>query len=261
MTTPNPLTYNGYVAALAVMAVTQTRVDPLDPTQTLHFVEPNLDSIVPQMLNYAELRIQRDLDLISLQTTKTTPYLTPIGNNVLQIPAADILVVQNMQISNGTKNMSMIPVSKEWIQGVYSDSSATGLPTYFAPLGGDDATDGLVSMLFLIAPYPDQVYSITVTGTTRAISLAGYAGKTSVGNAATFISTYLADLLLMASMVFISGHQRNFSASGSDPQMPVNYEMQYQTLLKGAMNEEMRKRFRSIGWSPEAPSLAAAAKG
>jgi hypothetical protein len=57
-------------------------------------------------------------------------------------------------------------------------------------------------------------------------------------------------------MIFISAYQRNFSSSGSDPQMPINYETQYQTLLKGAAGEEIRKRFRSIGGSPEAPSAA-----
>lgn len=254
MTTPNALTYNGFISAIAVLAVTQTKTIPGDTTGTLHFVEPNLDSIVPQMLNYAELRIQRDLDLMSLQTTKSPPYSLPFGANTLQIPTGDILVVQNMQVVSGTRNISLTPVSKEWMQSVYDDSAVTGVPRYFAPLGGDDITDGLTSMLFLIGPYPDQAYSITVTGMTRATSLAQYVGTPQV----TFISTYLPDLLLMASMVFISAHQRNFSAAGSDPQMPVNYEQQYQTLLKTVSIEEMRKRFHSIGGSSETPSLATA---
>jgi hypothetical protein len=155
MTTPNPLSYNGYVTALAVLAVTQTTTVPTDTTGTLHFVELNLDNLIPQALNYAELRIQRDLDLISLQTTKSQPYNTAPGNNVLVIPTTDILIVQNMQAAIGTKNVSLVPISKEWIQSVYNDSSVTGPPHYFAPLGGDDPTDGLTSMLFLVGPYPD----------------------------------------------------------------------------------------------------------
>jgi hypothetical protein len=61
----------------------------------------------------------------------------------------------------------------------------------------------------------------------------------------------------MASMVFISAYQRNFSASADDPNMAINYEKTYQTLLKGAMGEELRKRFRASAWSSEAPSPAA----
>jgi hypothetical protein len=258
MTTPNALTYNGFISAIAVLAVTQTTVNSVDSTGTLHFVEPNLDSIVPQMLNYAELRIQRDLDLLSLQAPKTAPYVLTFGNNTLQIPSSDILIVQNMQVADGTKITPMTPVSKEWIQAIYDDSTITGAPRYFAPLGGDDASDGLTSLLFMIGPYPDKAYSITVTGMKRAASLFRFGGTPQTNTGVTFISTYLPDLLLMASMIFVSAHQRNFSSAGSDPQMPVNYEQQYQTLLKTASIEEMRKRFHSIGGSSETPSLATA---
>jgi hypothetical protein len=59
----------------------------------------------------------------------------------------------------------------------------------------------------------------------------------------------------MASMVYISAYQRNFSsAMANDPQMPVNYEMQYMTLLKGAMSEENRKKFESVAWSSQSAS-------
>ena len=41
-------------------------------------------------------------------------------------------------------------------------------------------------------------------------------------NTTTFLTTWLYDLFLAASMVFVSGWMRNFSSSGNDPQMPVH---------------------------------------
>ena len=61
----------------------------------------------------------------------------------------------------------------------------------------------------------------------------------------------------MASLVFIAAYQRNFSASSDDPNMAVNYEKTYQTLLKGAMVEEARKKFNSAGWTPLSPAAVA----
>jgi uncharacterized protein YjlB len=60
-------------------------------------------------------------------------------------------------------------------------------------------------------------------------------------------------------MVYISAYQRNFSGmAANDPQMPVSYESQYQTLLKGAMVEEARKKFQSAGWTSMSPAPVAA---
>ena len=247
MSTPatNPLTYNSYVTAVGTMAVIASPA-----------TDPNLTALMPQMLNYAELRIQRDLDLLPLQTDNSGYSLTA-GNNVLSLSVNDFVAVQNIAVLSGTKRITLTPVAKEYLQAVFDDSTFTAQPQYFAPYGGDAATGGDTSLNFLIGPAPDQNYQLLVTGTTRAPSLFKYANTILAPTATTFISASLPDLLLMASMVFISAYQRNFSASADDPQMAVNYEKSYQTLLKGAMGEELRKRFRASAWSSEAPSPAA----
>ena len=103
----------------------------------------------------------------------------------------------------------------------------------------------------LVAPIPDQAYSFTVVGTQRFPTL-------SSTNTTTFISQYLPDVFIMASMIYIAAYQRNFtSAASNDPQMAVTYETQYQALLKGAMVEEARKKFEASGWTSQAPALAA----
>jgi hypothetical protein len=63
--------------------------------------------------------------------------------------------------------------------------------------------------------------------------------------------------MIMASMIYISGYQRNFGRANDDPQMAVTYESQYQALLKGAAIEEARKKFEAAGWSSQSPSTFA----
>ena len=61
----------------------------------------------------------------------------------------------------------------------------------------------------------------------------------------------------MASMIYITGYQRNFGKIADDPAMAVTYEQQYQTLLKGALVEEVRKKYEASAWSSQSPSPAA----
>jgi hypothetical protein len=117
----------------------------------------------------------------------------------------------------------------------------TGLPKYFVPFNDN---------LFLVGPYPDQPYYVEIVGTYRPDSL-------SSSNQTTFISLYLPDLFIMASMVYVSGYQRNFGRQSDDPAMAQSYENQYQTLLKGAAVEEARKKFEASGWTSQSPAPVA----
>ena len=250
-----PLTYQSYIQTVATLAVIPLTTDGAGNVTT---ASNEFNLLVPQMLNYAELRIQRDLDLWAL-TTNSSTYALTAGSNALSVSIDDFVTVQNILYANGTVSTPLTPVSKEFIQAVYTDSSQTAPPAYFAPLGGDTATFGNTSLTFLVAPYPDQSYALSIVGTSRAPTLAQYAGTGQANSATTFISSWLPDLLTMASMVFVSGYQRNFSSAGDDPQMAVNYEQQYQTLLKGAGIEEARKRFAASGWTSLNPTPIATA--
>lgn len=242
-----PLTYNGYVTQIATMAVLNT--------QTVNGVVSGVDSqfnaVLPQALNYAELRIQRDLDLLPSLTTNT--YSLSAGTNILQISVNDFVTIQTLSI-NGTPLLS---VSKEYIQNVYGSNSVTSQPALFAMIGGDSASGGNVYNNIMVGPYPDQTYNISVFGTVRLPSLNNNATTALAGTATTFISTYYPDLLIQASMIYISQYQRNFGASSNDPEMPGSYEAQYQMLLKGSLNEEGRKRFAGPEWTPMSAQPAA----
>lgn len=231
------LTYSSYVQQIATMAVVSA-------------TDPNFTIILPSMIDYAELRIQRDLDFLSTQISNSS-YSFASGNNTLTIPTAAFVVMQTFEVINGSGASSpLLPVTKEYIQNVYGSGSTTGLPQYFAVYGGDSTTAGLTSQNMIVGPTPDSTYAVRLTGTIRSASL-------SATNTSTFISTYLPDLFIMASMIYISAYQRNFGRLNDDPQMAQTYESQYQALKASAMVEENRKKFEAAAWTSYSPAPAA----
>lgn len=230
------LTYSEYVDEIATLAVVPTD-------------DPNFVEILPQMITYAENRIYRDLDLLET-VTAISSYATTLNGRTVTFPIADFITVQEVNVitpagttvpNNGTR-VPLLPATKEWMNYVYPSSASAAEPDYFAMF--DQNT-------IILGPWPNNTYTVEVVGTFRPDSL-------SASNTSTFVSLYLPDLMIMASMIYIAAFQRNFiSAAANDPQMPVNYETQYQTLLKGAMVEEARKKFQSAGWTAMSPSPVA----
>lgn len=209
-------------------------------------------TILPQMITYAENRIYRDLDFLNTSTT-VTGYSLTAGLRSLTIPEGTLVVSEQINIltpvgqtnpndGSVTRN-SCLPATKEFLDIVWgSNTSANrGMPKYFVPFNDN---------IFLFGPVPDAAYGVEIVGTYRPASL-------SSGNTETFISKYLPDLFIMASMIYISAYQRNFGRANDDPQMAVTYESQYNALLKGAAVEEARKKFEASGWSSQSPSPVA----
>jgi hypothetical protein len=229
------LTYAQYKTQIATMAV----VEETDAA----FVE-----ILPQMITYAENRICRDLDFL-FTSTSITGYSVTGNTRSITIPEGTIVVSEQINIITpagqtnpelGTRN-PCTPVTKEFLDAVYGSAASAGLPAYFAPFNDN---------VFLVGPFADQTYSVEIVGTYRPESL-------SATNTETFISLYLPDLMIMASMVYVSAYQRNFGRQSDDPAMAVSYEAQYQTLLRGAAVEEARKKFEGSGWTSQSPSPTA----
>lgn len=225
-----------YITQISDMAV-------VEPTNTV-FLE-----ILPQMITYAENRIYRDVDLLSTQVPRT--YTATTGDNILSVPTGDFITIQTVSVAtSATAYKPLLPVTKEYIRNIYGDTSVTGVPVVFAMYGGDLTTYGQTSDNIEIGPAPDQAYTMRVTGTVRPPSM-------SASNLTTFVGTYLPDLFIMASMIYISAYQRNFGRANDDPQMAVTYESQYNALLKGAVVEEARKKFQAGGWTAYSPAQVA----
>ena len=124
------------------------------------------------------------------------------------------ITLQDISYVSGTKTLRILPTSRWFINEVYPDSSMQGPPVYYAPLGGDPTTTGGTSQLYVFGPTPDQNYALSINGTVRMISLNSFNTSPNAGTNYTFISAYLPDLLLMASMIYLSGFQRNFRQAG-----------------------------------------------
>ena len=246
-----PLTYNTYVTQIATLAV----VDTQTVGGIVQGVDQAFNDLIPQMLNYAELRIQRDLDLLNLKTS--LPVTLTAGTNLLQINADDFVTLQTMTIIFNGAAYPLLPTTVEFLQNVYGNAAvgSRGIPKYFAMYGGDRNTGGNTSINVLFGPYSDASYSGTATGTIRMPSLAKNAATPlAAATNATFISNYFPDLLVMASMIYISAFQRNFGRQSDDPGMAQSYESQYQALLRGSTIEEFRKKFESGAWTSYSPT-------
>ena len=248
------LTYSLYVTQIATMAV----VAETDAA----FV-----TILPSMIVYAENRMYRDINFMFTSTSLhgASFVLTP-GNRTLSFninlsannaPAEGTFVVSDQinLLTDASGNAAttthpdacvrtpLLPTTKEFLDAVYGSSLTAnrGQPQYFVPFN---------ETLFFVGPVPDQAYPVEVIGTYRPNSL-------SASNTTTFISLYLPDVMIMASMIYVSAYQRNFGRQSDDPAMAQSYEGQYQALLKGAMVEEARKKFEAAGWSSQSPSPVA----
>jgi hypothetical protein len=229
------LTYTTYKSQIATMAVVEES-------------DPNFLTILPMMIDYAELRMYRDLDFLFTSTTNSTQTCV-VGNRQITVPVGTFVVTDQINVISpagtvnpdaGTRN-PLLPTTKEFLDAVYGTPTAPGLPKYYCAFNDN---------VFLIGPFPDQAYRVEITGTFRPASL-------SVSTPTTFISQYLPDLFVMASMVYISAYQRNFGRANDDPQMAITYESQYQGLLKGAAVEEARKKYEASAWSSQSPSPVA----
>jgi len=243
-----------YVQQIATMAVVE---------QT----DPAFQVILPSMVSYAENRMYRDIDFMFTSTSlHGASFILTAGNRNLSF---NINLSANSDASEGTFVVSeqinlltdangnaasttnpdacvrtpLLPTTKEFLDAVYGSSLTAnrGKPQYFVPFN---------ETLFFVGPVPDQAYPVEVVGTYRPNSL-------SATNLTTFISLYLPDVFIMASMIYISAYQRNFGRANDDPQMAITYESQYQALLKSAIVEEARKKFEASGWSSQATSAAA----
>lgn len=241
----NAMSFNLYVQQIGIMAVVVTQ----NVGGVWQFADAAAQTALPQMLNYAELRIQRDLDLLASQSSNTYT-LTP-GVNVFPLPVDDFVTVQTLEVltAPGATPSPLLPVSKEFIQNCYSGLASAGTPQYFAMYGDNFGSEQDTNTNILLGPPPNFGYTLRVTGTCREPSLFQNAQAGIADTEFTYISAYYPDMLIMASMIYISAFQRNFSATADDAPMGQTYEKQYQALRIGAIQEENRRKQMGSAWT------------
>ena len=211
--------------------------------------DPNFQAIIPGMFDYAELRMQRDLDLVDSTVRDSSGTLT-VGSRTFNLPSTNgtFIVVYQMNVltpagtvspDSGTRN-PLVPASVKLLDALWPSKTGATVPQYFAAFDQD---------VMLVAPFPDQNYNIEVIGTQRFTPL--YQSQST-----SILSVFFPDVLVAACMVFASGYQQNFGAAGIDnPQQSINWESNYQALLASAKTEEARKKFIVGITTPSQPGL------
>jgi len=226
------LTYSTFVTSLANLI----SVEPTDPGYL---------TALPNIIDDAEQRLYRELDLLSTMVTATG--LLTSGSRKFTLPTTsgtfvmveEFNVITPVGITNPElgERVALLPASKEYLDVVYPSVTGEGVPGYFAPISQQD---------WILGPWPDSAYTVEVVGTIRPAPL-------SATNQTTFLSQYLPDVFLAAALVFAAGYQQNFSAMGDNPQQAVTWESHVRPLIDSAKVEEIRKKFGSQGWSSKSP--------
>lgn len=211
--------------------------------------DPDFLAILPATIQSAENRILRDLDLLSTRVQDDTGKLTQ-NRKLFVLPSGigTFIVLEQLRVlapptpgAPPAYGPPLLPTSKDAIDALWlgdSAPSSPSIPNMWAPI--DQAT-------VVVGPPPDQDYGMSTFGTQRPKPL-------SAQNPVTFISTQLPDLFLAAEMIFLSSHQRNWSARSDDPQTSASWLNEYNILRAPALVEEVRKKLQAVGWSTRLPS-------
>ena len=231
------LTYNTFTTALANFLV-------------LPVTDPNFVAAIPNIIDDAEQRIYRDLDLLNTIVRDASAAFTS-GNRNFSLPSSQgtFVVLENINVitPSGTPNPDagtrnpLLPASKEMLDVMYPSATPGGVPQYF----------GMITQsTIVVGPWPDAAYQVEVVGTMRPAPL-------SSANQTTLLSQYLPDLFLDAALVMGAGYLKNFGAATDDPNSGMSWESKYQLALKSAAIEEARKKFTTEGWSSKEPAPTA----
>lgn len=224
------LTYSQYVTDLANLLVV-----PL--------TDPNYLIVLPNIIDDAEQRVYRELDLLSTIVRDSSGVL--VANSRSFTFPQHFVVSESINVytpvNTVTNRNQLVPVTREFLDAVWPNEASTttpSVPQYYAMI-----TDQQI----IVGPPPDAAYSMEVVGTIRPTPL-------SASNTTTYLTLYLPDLFMAASMVFAAGYQQNFSAMGDNPQQALSWEAHYQALVKSADIEENRKKYAAQAWSAKQPA-------
>ena len=224
------LTYSSLVTDLANMLV-------VPPTDANYLI------VLPNVIDDAEQRLYRELDLLSTIVRDSTGVLTANSRNFTFPQHFVVSESINVYTPAGTtvNRNQLVPVTREFLDAVWpneASASTPSIPQYYAMI-----TDQTI----IVGPSPDAAYTMEVVGTVRPAPL-------SVTNTTTYLTLYLPDLFMTASLVFAAGYLQNYGAMVDNPQQAMSWETHYKALFESANVEENRKKYASAAWTPKSPA-------
>lgn len=231
------MTYSEYVNAIAdLLILLETITDASSATPS---TDVNFNTILPRAIEYAEQRMYRELDLLQTETRGTAT--TTANNRSVTIPSG-FVVVQSVYLTtpagslptdSGASRNPLVRISLDGLNIMWPAGQTAGtLPLYYANF--DNST-------IYIAPAPSATYTVEFFGVARPTAL-------SSTNTSTILTTYIPDIFIACSMVFLAGYQRDFGSQADDPKLAQSWEAQYQTLKASAVGEIARMKAESQQW-------------
>lgn len=208
-----------------------------DPSWTTEFADLIIDR--------AEQRIYRDLDLLGTRVTDTSGSLTANSRNfALPSSIGTFLVVEQVNLLTPANVAPLLADRTPLIRcnPVFIDlmwpgnSTFQGTPSYFAML---DAAN------ILVGASPSSSFGMEIRGTQRPAPL-------SATNSSTILTQMLPDLFFAAGMVEAGAFMRE-----TEPTIFQTWLGEYNTLKASALVEEKRKMFQAEGWVDKLPSPVA----
>lgn len=238
------MNYTTYVATLSTMTA-------IPATNT------NFQTVIPDCIAYAEGRIYRELDMLVENVRDSSASCTAnIRNFNLPTSVGTFVVLDGINIitpastaaDSGTRN-PVVPASRDVLDLIYPSSTASGVPQFFAYLTNNTFLAPAQTQI-VFGPWPDAAYTVEVIGKIQPTPL-------SATNTTTYLTNFLPDLFLAASMIWMNGYMKNWSAMADDPKSAQSWENQYTQLRESAATYEARKRFAGASWSPKQPEPTA----
>ncbi len=230
---------------------------------------PFFNAMAPYISERASLIMQRDPDLDFLatrivdesQTTTGGSRAVPIAPTLIVVEGVSLIIPANAAPNEGTR-VPCYRASREFCDFIWPQESLTKAPNTFEPVyyaipsmfevAGSGATADEPQALpssMIIAPTPDGQYKVEQHGTMRLPPL-------SESNQTTFLSTFLPDMLIAASVVAGALIQRDMGATGAkdDPSLATHWQEEYDRLKRGAAVESARQKAQSTDWTAYAPA-------
>lgn len=193
-----------------------------------------LSTMLPAIIDYAEGRCYRDLDLISTSVRDATATLSADSRSfTIPTPASGTyVVVEQVNLLENNSRTPLTAASRDYIDFAWPDDQsalAADRPQVFAVISNSSIGVGPVSGANI---------SVEVIGRVKPTPL-------SSSNTSTYLTTIYPDLFLAASMIAGAHYDKTIDAG--------KYEAEYATLLAKADLQAARQKFAGATWSAKRP--------
>jgi hypothetical protein len=174
-----------------------------------------LTAALDTIILLAELRLYRELDLRIYRESRIST--TESGNQYVTLPT-DCLVVRALRLSTG---VHLLNRDETFLREFWPNAALTAAPRYYAPW--DEAT-------LVLAPTPDQAYSVTLVYTRQPAGL-------SATVTTTWLSLNAYDLLLQACLLEAAGYLEGVTA-----ERMAMYQQRYGDAAQRVQAQDARNR-------------------